>query len=71
MNQKALRQIPSVEKVLQALGETGLPRPLVVTAVRGHVAEIRKAKRIPSFEEVHHEAKKASKFIDCLVSVSA
>ena len=52
MNQKTLRQIPSVEKVLQALGDTGLPRSLVVTAVRRHVAELRKAKKIPEFEEV-------------------
>jgi L-seryl-tRNA(Ser) seleniumtransferase len=40
--QQSLRAIPSVEKVLQALGETGLPRPLVVQAVRGHLAELRK-----------------------------
>src|SRR5688572_7433253 len=52
MNQKTLRQIPSVEKVLQALGDTGLPRALVVTAVRRNLAELRKAKRIPEFEEV-------------------
>jgi L-seryl-tRNA(Ser) seleniumtransferase len=52
MNQKTLRQIPSVEKVLQALGDTGLPRSLVVTAVRRHLAELRKSKRIPEFEEV-------------------
>ena len=52
MNQKALRQIPSVEKVLQALGDTGLPRSLMVTAVRRHLAELRKTKRIPAFEEV-------------------
>jgi L-seryl-tRNA(Ser) seleniumtransferase len=52
MNQKTLRQIPSVEKVLQALGDTGLPRALVVTAVRMHVAELRRSKRIPEFEEV-------------------
>src|SRR5688500_12341658 len=52
MNQKTLRRIPSVEKVLQALGDTGLPRSLVVTAVRRHVAGLRKAKQIPEFEEV-------------------
>ncbi len=52
MNQKTLRQIPSVEKVLQALGDTGLPRSLVVAAVRRHLADLRKSKRIPEFEEV-------------------
>lgn len=52
MNQKALRGIPSVEKILQALGDTGLPRSLVVTAVRKYVAGLRMAKRIPDFEQV-------------------
>ena len=52
MNQKALRAIPSVEKILQALGDTGLPRSLMVTAVRRHVAQLRKSKRILEFEEV-------------------
>lgn len=52
MNQKLLRQVPSVEKVLQALGETGLPRPLVTGVVRRRLAELRQSKRIPEFEEV-------------------
>jgi L-seryl-tRNA(Ser) seleniumtransferase len=52
VNQKALRQIPSVEKVLQAIGETGLPRPLVVGLVRRQVGELRKLKSVPEFEEV-------------------
>ena len=52
MNQKVLRGIPSVEKLLQAIGETGLPRPLVVGKAREHLAELRKAKTIPEFEEV-------------------
>jgi L-seryl-tRNA(Ser) seleniumtransferase len=52
VNQKTLRQIPSVEKVLQAVGETGLPRPLVVGVVRRQVGELRRAKSIPEFEEV-------------------
>jgi L-seryl-tRNA(Ser) seleniumtransferase len=42
--QQALRAIPSVEKILQALGETGLPRPLVADVVREHLAELRKGR---------------------------
>lgn len=52
MNQKSLRAIPSVEKVLQALGNIGLPRPLIVTAVRQRLAEARKSKSIPEFDDV-------------------
>ena len=42
-----LRAIPSVDKVLQALGETGLPSPLVVDAVRRHLQALRAQKSIP------------------------
>jgi L-seryl-tRNA(Ser) seleniumtransferase len=52
VNHKTLRQIPSVEKVLQAVGETGLPRPLVVGVVRRQLGRLRQSKTIPEFEEV-------------------
>lgn len=45
----ALRAIPSVEKLRQALGDPGLPRAVVVAAVRRHVAALRAAKPIPEF----------------------
>jgi L-seryl-tRNA(Ser) seleniumtransferase len=54
----ALRSIPAVEKVLQALGGVGLPRPVVVAAVRRELAALRKggrrpgATRLPSFDDV-------------------
>jgi len=38
----SLRAIPQVEKVLQQLGDTGLPRPVVVAVVRRELAELRK-----------------------------
>ncbi len=38
----SLRTIPQVEKVLQELGDTGLPRPLVVAVVRRGLAVLRK-----------------------------
>ncbi len=45
-----LRSIPSVEKVLQALGGVDLPRPLVVDTVRRELAALRGAMR-PSRRE--------------------
>ncbi|MCI0747100.1 MAG: L-seryl-tRNA(Sec) selenium transferase [Verrucomicrobia subdivision 3 bacterium] len=42
MKHTPLRAIPAVERVLQTLGETGLPRPLVVDLVREYLAELRK-----------------------------
>ena len=47
-----LRSIPAVEKILQSMGETGLPRPLVVVTVRRELAEIRKEKDIPKLDAV-------------------
>ena len=38
----SLRAIPQVEKVLQQLGDTSLPRPVVVAVVRRDLAELRK-----------------------------
>jgi len=38
------RAIPSVDKVLQALGDIGLPTPLVVRAVRTHLQTLRSQK---------------------------
>ncbi len=47
-----LRDIPSVEKVLQSLGETNLPRPLIVATVRDLLADIRRSGDIPGFDAV-------------------
>jgi L-seryl-tRNA(Ser) seleniumtransferase len=41
MKTARLREIPSVDKVLQALGDTGLPQPVVVHAVRRHLQSLR------------------------------
>lgn len=49
MKQQPLRAIPAVEKVLQALGETGLPRPAVTAIVRREMAAFRKAGNFPEF----------------------
>ena len=52
MKQSQLRAIPAVEKVLQALGDAGLPRPMVVGVVRRELAALRKQKSIPGFDAV-------------------
>jgi L-seryl-tRNA(Ser) seleniumtransferase len=52
MKQSQLRAIPAVEKVLQALGDAGLPRPMVLEMVRRELAALRKQKSIPQFEAV-------------------
>src|SRR3954464_3590909 len=47
---KQLRAIPAVERVLQELGATALPRPALVALVRRQLATLRKEKKIPE----HH-----------------
>jgi L-seryl-tRNA(Ser) seleniumtransferase len=47
-----LRAIPSVDKILQSLGETGLPAPLVVHAVRRHLQTLRSQKTIPAADVI-------------------
>jgi L-seryl-tRNA(Ser) seleniumtransferase len=44
MNRSPLRAIPSVDKILQTLGETGLPRPVTLDVVRRELEAIRKTK---------------------------
>jgi L-seryl-tRNA(Ser) seleniumtransferase len=52
MKQAQLRAIPAVEKVLQALGDIDLPRPIVLGVVRRELAALRKQKAIPAFDIV-------------------
>lgn len=47
-----LRAIPAVEKVLQALGDTGLPRPVTVGVVRRELAALREAQSVPDFDTI-------------------
>lgn len=49
---RSLRSIPSVEKVLQALGDAGLPRPTVVAVVRRELASLRAQEEIPELDQV-------------------
>src|SRR5437870_2327434 len=52
MKPSRLRAIPSVEKVLQALGDTGLPRPIVLDVVRRELQALRTEKAIPDLDAV-------------------
>ncbi len=52
MNRSLLRSIPSVDKLLQALGETGFPRSIVVSVVRKELGSIRKQKAALTFDAV-------------------
>ncbi|MBI4663233.1 MAG: L-seryl-tRNA(Sec) selenium transferase [Verrucomicrobia bacterium] len=47
-----LRSIPAVERILQALGETGLPRPVVVSLVRRELAGLRGGDKVPPLDEI-------------------
>ena len=51
MNRR-LRAIPSVEKLLQALGDFDSPRPRLVALVRNELATLRKEKRVPQFDAI-------------------
>jgi L-seryl-tRNA(Ser) seleniumtransferase len=52
MKASRLRAIPSVDKILQALGDTGLPAPVVVDAVRRHLKALRSQRTIPPADAV-------------------
>ena len=52
MKPARLRAIPSVDKVLQALGDTDLPAPVVVHAVRRHLQSLRSRKAIPNADAI-------------------
>jgi len=52
MKTARLRAIPAVDKILQSLGETGLPAPVVVDAVRRHLLTLRSKKTIPGAEAI-------------------
>jgi L-seryl-tRNA(Ser) seleniumtransferase len=47
---RARREIPAVNKVLDALGKYDLPRPLVVNLVRLELSKIRSNREIPEFQ---------------------
>jgi len=64
MKHSSLRGIPAVEKVLRALGETGLPRPAVVAVARRELTVLRKQKTIPGFDIVLARVRDALRALD-------
>jgi len=50
MNRSLLRAIPSVDKLLLAIGDAGFPRPVVLAVVRRELDSIRKQKTAPNFD---------------------
>ena len=52
MKRSELRSIPSVDKLAQALGDTGLPHTTVVAAIRRELSELRKLGAIPGFDDI-------------------
>lgn len=47
---RSRREIPAVNKVLDALGEYNLPRPLVVDLIRRELSQIRSKREVPEFD---------------------
>ena len=48
----AQRQIPAVNRILDALGHSDLPRPIIVDLIRRKLAEIRAKRSVPEFESI-------------------
>jgi L-seryl-tRNA(Ser) seleniumtransferase len=49
---RTVRAIPAVEKLLQAIGTTSLPRPFVVALVRRELARLRAGGKVPPLPEI-------------------
>jgi L-seryl-tRNA(Ser) seleniumtransferase len=52
MKRSHLRAIPSVDRILQALGDAGLPRPIVVDEVRRALKGLRSHKSVPDADTI-------------------
>src|SRR5258708_1035754 len=52
MKRSGLRGIPSVDKLAQALSDTGLPHPTIVATIRRELAALRKLGTIPGFDDI-------------------
>ena len=50
MREATLRAIPAVEKLLQAIGKTDVPRPTAVSVIRRELAALRSKKQILEFD---------------------
>ncbi len=59
MKRTGLRAIPSVDRLAVALGDTGLPRPVVVAEIRRALSSLRKLGTIPDFEIILSQLRSA------------
>jgi L-seryl-tRNA(Ser) seleniumtransferase len=50
LKSRARREIPAVGKILNAIGNSDLPRPLIVEVVRRTLSQIRARRQVPDFE---------------------
>ncbi len=55
---RAVRAIPAVEKILQTLDDTALPRPFVVALVRRKLSELRAGGKVPPLSEIVAEIRR-------------
>ena len=60
-----LRAIPAVEKVLQALGPTSLPRPFVVALVRRELAVFRAGGKVPPLAQIVRQIRGGIHDLEC------
>ena len=59
------RSIPAVEKVLQSLGPTALPRPFVVALVRRELAAFRAGGRVPPLAGIIRQIRRGIEGLEC------
>ena len=52
MNRKVLRSIPSVDSVINAIGDQELPRPIVVACIRDTLSDLRRQAEVPSLGNI-------------------
>jgi len=52
VSKKSLSAIPGVDTILDALDDIDCPRLLLLAIIREHLSSLRKAKSIPSFEQI-------------------
>jgi L-seryl-tRNA(Ser) seleniumtransferase len=59
INSGTRRQIPAVSRILDAVGECNLPRPVVVDIIRRKLSQIRAGRKVPQFESVLANVRRA------------
>ena len=63
MKRSGLRQIPSVDRLLRALGDLELPRPAVLDLIRRELAGLRRRKIVPPFDDLLSNIRSAANLL--------